>query len=113
VPAVALPAVRGAVRAVATDHVSVPAILANAAAVDVIDDHAIARLKPFAPRPHLHDLPARLMPGDGAGLVSLGSFSQVRAVDRADVAAADRARLGLDQHLPVAGLGHVELAELH
>ena len=112
-PAVALPAVGGAGFVVTTDHVPVPTVFTDAAAVDVIDHNAIAGLESLAARAYFHDLPRRLMPCDRARLVALGALPQVRAIDRADVAAADGTRLHLNQYLAVTWLGDFKLSEFH
>ena len=68
-------------------------------------------LNRLQPGPDLDDLAARLVPGDHP-LVALGALAQVLAVDGPDVAAADRRRLHLHQHLAVARLGDRIFLEL-
>ena len=64
VAAVTLPAVGRPALAPATDHITVLALVADTAPGDMIDHHPVARLEPLAARPHLDDLPARLVAGD-------------------------------------------------
>ena len=110
--AVALPAVGRAVGALAGDVVAAPAIVANAAAGDVVHDHAVALLEALQALALFHDDAAGLVAGDHAGLVALGALAHVGAVDAADVAAADGGSLGLYQHLAMARLGNVKLLQL-
>jgi hypothetical protein len=109
---VALPAVRRAQRRGASDHGAVPALLAHSAACNVIHDHPVAGLQSLARRPDRDNPTARLVPGDHV-LVGLGPAAQVLAIDGADVAAADRGRLHLQQNLPVSRFRDVELDVLH
>ena len=59
----------------------------------------------LAVRADFDDLAARLVAGDGAGLVAFRAFAEMRAVDGANVAAANGAGLHLDQNLAGPGLG--------
>ena len=103
--AVALPAVGAAVLlAGAGDHVAAAAIVAHAAAGDVIDDDAVAHAEAAAAGARLDDLAARLVAGDHA-LVAFRAFAQVLVIDAADVRAADGGRLHAQQHFAVARLG--------
>ena len=61
VTAVALPAVGRAGLVVAGDHVAGAAIVAAAAAADVIENDAVADLEFLAVRADFYDLPARLV----------------------------------------------------
>ena len=89
----------------AADQVAAAALLADPAAGDVVDHHPVAHGEPPAARADRDDLAARLVPGDDA-LVGLRPVAEVLAVDRPDVAAADRRRLHRQQHLAGPGLGH-------
>ena len=83
--AVALPAVSAAIlRAGAGDHVAAPAVVADAAAGDVIDDHAIAGAEPAAARPGLRRSGRRFMSGDHA-LVALRTLAQMLVINAADI----------------------------
>ena len=53
------------------------------------------------------------MPCDHTGNVTLSPLAGMLSVDTADVAAADRGRLRLDQNLPVAGLRDVIFLQFH
>jgi len=78
----------------------------------VVHDHPVSRGKPAAAGTDRDDLTARLMTGDDA-LVRLRTLAEVLAVDGADVTAADRRRLHLQQDLTVARFGNVDLDVLH
>ena len=105
--AVALPAVGGPGRCGAADRVADAALVAGAAAGDVVDRDALADLERRHPGPELDDVPAGLVAGDDA-LVGLGAVAEVLAVDRPDVAAADRRRTHPQQHLPGSRRRHVD-----
>ena len=109
--AITLPAIGGAILRRAGDHVAFATVVAHTAAADVVEDHAVAFLEAFAAGTQLHDLPARLVAGDHT-LVAFGAVPQVFAIDGANVAATDRRRFHLDQHLAVAWLRHIELSKL-
>ena len=109
--AVALPAVGRAEGALAGDVIAAPAVVAHAAAGDVVHDHAVALLEALQAFALFHDDAAGLVARDHAGLVALGALAHVGAVDAADVGAADGGSLGFDHHLAVAGLGHVKLLQ--
>ena len=101
--AVALPAVGAAILlAGAGDHVAAAAIVAHAAAGDVIDDDAVAHAEAAAAGAGLDDLAGGLVPGDHA-LVAFGTLAQMLVIDAADVRAADGGRLHAKQHFAVAG----------
>src|SRR5208282_4868419 len=66
-PSVALPSVGAAVFFAGTgDHVAAPAVIADAATRDVVDNHPVARFEASAARPHRGDLARGLMPGNHA-----------------------------------------------
>ena len=110
--AVALPAVGAAILlAGAGDHVAAPAIVAHAAAGDVIDNHAVAGLEAAAARARGDDLAARLVPGDHA-LVAFGALAQVLVIDAANIGAADGGGLHAQQNFAVARLRHRHRAHL-
>ena len=77
----------------------------------MVEQHAIAGTKARAPRADRDDLAARLVTRDHAA-VRLGASADVLAVDRADVAAADRRRLHAHHDLSVARHGVSDLAKL-
>ena len=64
--------------------------------------------EPTAAGPDRRHLAARLVAGDHP-LIGLRSPAQVLAVDRADVAAADRRGLHPHQHLAMSRLGDIDL----
>jgi hypothetical protein len=97
---------------VARDHVAFLAIVADAAATDMIENDAVPDFEFLAIGAGLNDLAARLVTSDGAGTVTLVALAEVGAIDGANVAAADRAGAHLDQYLPGAGSGNGELAKL-
>jgi len=111
--AVALPAVGRTVRAGAGNLVAAAAVVAHAAAGDVVNDHAVAHLEALQALARLHDNAAGLVARNGAGNVALSPLARVLAVDAADVAAADGRCLRLNQHLTVTRLRNVKFAELH
>ena len=110
--AVALPAVGRAVGALAGDVVAAPAVVAHAAAGDVVHDDPVALLEALQALALFHDDAAGLVAGDHAGLVALGALAHVGAIDAADVGAADGGSLGLHQNLAVARLGNLKLLQL-
>ena len=79
----------------------------------MVHDHAVALLEALETLAFFHDDATGLVARDHAGLVALGALAHMGAVDTADIGAADGGCLGLDQHLAVAGLGHVKLLEFH
>ncbi len=96
--AVALPAVSAAILlARARNHVAAPAIVAHAAAGNVIDNHAIAALEASAPRPLSHNLPAWLVAGDHA-LVAFRPLAEMLVINAANVGTADGGRLDAQQN---------------
>ncbi len=110
--AIALPAVGAAILfARAGNHVTAPAIVANAAAGNVVDDHAVAFAELAAAGPGLHDLAARFVARDDA-LVAFGAFAEVLVINAADVGAADGRGLHPDEDFAVAGRGHGKTFEL-
>ena len=111
--AVALPAVGRAQRALAGDVVAAAAVVAHAAAGDVVHDDAVALLEALQALALLDDDAAGFVTGDHAGLIALGALADVRAVDAADVRSADRGGLRLDQHLAVTRLRYVEFLQLN
>src|SRR5208337_797370 len=111
VAAVTLPAVGRPAAAPTTDHITVVALVADPAPGDVVDHHSVTGPELLAARPHLDDLPARLVTRDHA-LVALGALAQMLAVDRPDVAAANGRGLHPHQNLAVAGFGDRVFLEL-
>ena len=109
---VALPPVRAPVVARARDHVAAPAVVAHATTGDVVDDDAVTRLEAAAAGAGVHDLAARLVPGDHARLVALGPLAEMLVVDATDVRPADGRALRADQDLAVPGSGDGELPQL-
>ncbi len=113
VAAVPLPAVGGPCGCGAADLVPAAALVALAAAGDVVDDHAVSH--PDAPDPvaDRHHLTGGFVAPDHA-LVGLGALAQVLAVDRPQVRAADGGCLGGQQHLTRAGsrVGHLLQVDL-
>ena len=101
VAAVALPPVGRAGVVGAADLVAVAALVAQPAADDVVNHHPVAEPEVAAPWSHLDDLAAGFVAGDHAA-VGLGAVAEVLAVDRADVAPADRRGPHPQQHLTVS-----------
>src|SRR2546426_7480052 len=66
VPSVALPPIGSTLRAGATNHPATTAIMAQAAAIDVIDDHAITLLETLHTRADALDNATRLVTGNDA-----------------------------------------------
>ena len=95
-------------RRCAADHVTVAALLADTAAGDVVHHNPVPDGEPTTTGTYCHHLAARLVPGDHTS-IRLGSTAQVLPIDRADVAAADRRSLHLQQHLPMSRLGDIDL----
>jgi hypothetical protein len=90
VPAIALPAIGfSELGAVATDLVTVLAVLATPAAGDVINNDPIPWLARAASRADFHNFSRRFVTRDDA-IVALGTFAEVLPVNGADVAAANR-----------------------
>src|SRR5215471_9143279 len=110
--AIALPAVGAPVLlAGAGDHVAAPAVLADAAAGNVIHDHALALAEPPAAGTGLDNLPARLVARDHA-LVALRTLAEMLVIDTPDIRPANRRRLHAQQHFAVAGRGHGNFLQL-
>ena len=110
--AIALPAVSAAVTfAGAGDHVAAPAIVAHAAAGDVVDNHAIAHLEAAAALAGRDDLPARLVAGNHS-LVALGALPQMLVIDAANIRTADCGGLHAQQHLAMPWSGHRHSADV-
>ena len=103
-PAVALPAVGRAGLRLAGDLEALPAVVADAAAADVVDDDPVADREVPDPGADSDHLSGRLVAADHA-LIRLGSLAQVLAVDGAQVGAADGRRLHGEEDLTVAGGG--------
>src|ERR1035438_3467176 len=101
--AVALPSVGAAVLlAGAGDHVAAAAIVAQAAAGDVIYDHAVAHDEAAASGPRLDDLPGGFVAGHHS-LVAFRTLAQMLVIDAADIRTADGGRFHAKQHFAVAG----------
>jgi hypothetical protein len=92
------------------DHVATPAIVAEAAAGDVIDDRAVTFLELLAVGADGDDLPARLVSGDDA-LVALRAFAKMLMVDAPDVGAADGGGFDAQENFSAARTGHGVFAE--
>ena len=104
--AVALPSVRAAVlRAGAGDHVAASAIVAHAAAGNVVHRNAVAYLEAPAARAGLHNLAAWLVARHHT-LVAFGAFAQMLVIDGANVGTADGGGLDAQQNLAMARRGH-------
>ncbi len=110
-PAVALPAVGRPTRTCAADLIALAAFVAQAAAADVVHRHPVADLRGPDARSDRDDLTAGLVSRHHSG-VGLGTGADVLAVDRADVAAADRRRPHRQHHLAVARRRIGQLAKL-
>src|SRR3954471_6566437 len=108
--AIALPAVCGTKWRVAADLVAVPALVALAASTDVVDHDAIADRQALRLGTERDHLAAWLAAGDDA-LVCLGSRPKMLAIDRANVAAADRRGAHPDEHLAPSRLGNSKLPQ--
>ena len=107
--AVALPALCPAVGGFAGDVIAAPAVVAQAAAGNVVDDHPVPLVETPEPLALLTMTPQGLMACDGAGNVALRPLAHVFPVDTPDVAPADCGGLGLNQHLAVAGFGNLKI----
>ena len=95
----------------AGNRIAAAAIVADAAARDVVDDHAVALVEPPEPLALFDDHAARLVSGDGSGNIRLRALADVLAVNAADIASADGRGLRLDEHLSVARRRNFKLAE--
>ena len=78
----------------------------------MIHDHAIAFAEAAASGAGLHDLPARLVPGDHS-LVAFRPLAQMLVINAADIRAADGGGLHAQQHFAVSGLRNRHLPHLH
>src|SRR6266487_4986435 len=108
---VALPPIGGTLRAGATNHPATTAIMAQAAATDVIDDHAITLLETLDTRADALDNTAWLMATNNA-TVCLGTRSPVAGpVDGAQVTPTERRGLHAHQHLAVSRLWNGKLPQ--
>ena len=111
--AIALPAVCRAERALAGDVITAPAVIANAAAGNVIHDDAVAFLEALQAFPLDLNNAAGFVAGDHARLIALRSLAQMSPVNGADVRSADGRSFGLYHDLSVARGGHVKFLYLH
>src|SRR4051794_40678661 len=84
------------------------ALLADAAAGNVIHHNAVAYGESPTTRTDRHHLTARLMPSDDTP-VRLWSTTQMLPIDGADITAADRRGLHLQQHLAMSRLWDIHL----
>ncbi len=84
--AVALPAICPAVGGFAGDVIAAPAVVAQAAAGNVVDDHPVPLVETPEPLALLTMTPQGLMACDGAGNVALRPLAHVFPVDTPDVA---------------------------
>jgi len=110
VTAVALPAVRRTKLARARNHVAGLAILADAAAADVIDNDPMADSELLAAGTRLDDPAARFVTRNDVAIRFVAD-AEMLAIDRADVAAADTRSLNLDEDLAMAWRRHGCLAK--
>ena len=78
----------------------------------MVHDHTVALLESLQPFALLNDYAARLVTRNHARLIALRPFADVRAIDAADVRAADRGRLCLHQHLTVTRFRNSKFAQL-
>jgi hypothetical protein len=109
VSAVALPAVgRRPQRRRTADHVTVAALLADATAGNVIHHNPVPSGESTATGTDRNHLTAWLVPGNDTP-VRLKPTTQMLRVDRADIAAADRRCLHLQQHLSMSWLWDIHL----
>ena len=96
----------------AGDHVAAPAVIANSAAGNVINDHPVAHSKTTTAGANLHDLTAGLMAGNHS-LITFGPFPKVLMVDATDVGTADSGGLHPKQNFAVPGARRRQSAEIH
>ena len=108
VSAVALPAVGCSQRRRTADHVAVVALLTHTAAGNVIHHNPVAHGESTATGTDRHHLTARLVPSDHAP-VRLRPATQMLPVDGADITAADRRGLHLQQHLTMSRFWDIDL----
>ena len=111
--AVPLPSVSSAERTFTGNIISSPAVIADATARDMIDDHTVPFLKPAQTLSLFHDHSTGLMAGNHPRDIPLGAFARMFPVDTADITAADRRSLRPDQHFPVSRLRNFKLFHLH
>src|SRR6266487_772820 len=108
---VSLPPIGSTLRAGATNHPATTAIMAQAAATDVIDDHAITLLETLHTRANALDNATRLV-ADNDATVCLGTRSPVAGpVDGAQVTPTERRGLHAHQHLAVSRLWNGKLPQ--
>src|SRR5262249_7878464 len=109
---VPLPAVGGSKLARTAYHVATAAVVAHAAPGNMINYNAISLFEPLEAGTLLHNLSARFVPCNFV-LVSFRPFPDVLAVDRPDIAPANRGRLRFDQDLTMPGLGNGKLFKFY
>src|SRR5947209_2372846 len=104
VTAVSLPAIGGALWLVAADHPPAATVGAQPAALDMVDDDAVATLELAHPGADFFNYPGRLMAGDDA-FVCFGTGPLLgRSVNGAQVTAAEGGCFHTHQDLPMLGL---------
>ena len=111
--AVSLPAVCLTEAALAGNVVASAAVVAHAAAGNMINDDSVALLEASEALALLYDHAAGLMSRNHSGDIAFRPLSHMRSVDAADIASADRRGLRLDQHLSMARLRDLKLLHLH
>src|SRR5947207_892462 len=110
--AVALPSIGSAILwAGAGDHVPAAAVIAHPASRDVIHDHPVAHLEPAAARAGRDDLSRRLVSGDHA-LVAFRAFSEMLAIDSANIRAANGRSFHGEKHLAMSRLRYRNISYL-
>src|SRR5665811_2206507 len=113
VSTVTLPAIGRSQGTRAADLIAGPALVAAAAAADMVQNDAVALLEAAHAGARGDDLAGWLMAANHARRIAFRTLAEVLAVDGSDVTAANRGSLHLDENLPVAGRRDWKLAELH
>jgi len=108
-----LPAVCPPIGAGTGDVISSPTVIAEAAAGDVIDNHAVAFAKAAASRASLHNLTGGLVAGNHPRLIALRAFAEMLVINTAYVGAANCRCFHFQQHFAVAGCGNLKVSEFH
>src|ERR1022692_1166036 len=103
---VALPSVCSAILFAGTrNHVPAPAVVAHAAAGDVVHNHTIARFETATALALSHDLSAWLVPRDHS-LVAFRPLAQMLVIDAANIRPANCRSLDPKQNFPMTRLRH-------
>ena len=99
--------------AFAGDVISAAAVVADAAAGNVVNNDPVALFEAFQALAFFNNDTAGLMARNHTGDITLRPLSHMLTVDTANIAAADCGRLGLDQHLPMPRFRDIKFPQFH